>query len=268
MGLEFPQWVAALGSAGTHVRGIGEATQNRQDDSGQAHENDHSDRQRASTDPELSRLVSDIGTLQFAPPAITAPDPFETMSHQQIYDELHGRGSSGGIQAGNLEAAASGWRTLADNARQASEEYLTGVSNDIHQKWNGRAGQAAIDGTQAFAQSFHTLTDCFHLVAHGLKTIEAHLSQAKASVGKPENTTWSDESIAALPAQNFLKGTSYRVSEAQAQARWVMTTYYRPGAAEVDAKIPILPAPHNPVANAPGSPPDAAGPPPPARPTV
>lgn len=242
MGLDFPQWVDQLGNAAGQVLGLGEADQNKRDD--QQRTNDQKakwDADRAIVNNEWSGLLGEYGSDQFDERAITVRDPFETMSHQEIYDALKD------VDPGAINIKADGWRNLTKRARDAADVFSKGVESDISQYWNGQSGTAAINGTRVFATSFTQLAASFQMIAHGLDLMEGHLAQAKNSVGKPDDTTVGDKVINALPFQSVIKGPEYRATEAQENARFVMTKYYRPGAEDVDGHTPNLPKPKNPV---------------------
>ncbi|NEW36812.1 hypothetical protein GV791_30280 [Nocardia cyriacigeorgica] len=242
MGLDFPQWVDQLGHAAGQALGLGEADQNKRDD--QQRVNDEKakwDADRAIVNTEWSGLLGEYGSDDFDERAITVRDPFETMSHQEIYDALKD------VDPGAINIKADGWRNLTKRARDAADVFSKGVEADITQYWDGQSGTAAVNGTRVFATSFTQLAATFQMIAHGLDLMEGHLAQAKNSVGKPDNTTVGDKVINALPFQSVIKGPEYRATEAQENARFVMTTYYRPGAEDVDGHTPNLPQPKNPV---------------------
>lgn len=230
------QWMTSLFSGST------EATENKRNDTQLAEDQKTKwDQDRSIVGGEWSGLLSEYPNPQFAPRAILQRDPFETMSHQEIYSALEG------VDAGAINAKADGWRNLSNDVRDANKAFTDGVTNTIDQYWDGASGRAAVEGTRAFATELTALAASFQMVAHGLDLIEGHLAQAKNSVGKPDNVTIGDKIVSALPMQNVLKGPEYRANEAQETARWVMTTYYRPGAEDVDSKTPVLPQLKNPV---------------------
>ncbi|NUP29737.1 MAG: hypothetical protein HOQ44_24175 [Nocardia sp.] len=117
------------------------------------------------------------------------------------------------------------------------------VTIDLDQGWDGQSGTAAVNGVREFCTSFTSLAASFQMVAHGLDLMEGHLAQAKVSVGEPDSVTLGDKVINNLPFGDTFKSPQYRADEAQETARWVMTTYYEPGATDVDSRTPILPEP-------------------------
>ncbi|MFE3445224.1 hypothetical protein ACFXNW_19510 [Nocardia sp. NPDC059180] len=222
--------------------GFGEAGDNKEDDKQRSDDQKAKwDADRAIVNTEWAGLLGEYGSDQFAGRVITEKDPFETMSHQEIYDGVKD------VDPGLINTKADGWRNLTTAARDAAGVFSKGVEDDITAHWNGQSGTAAIEGTRAFATSFTQLAASFQMVAHGLDLMEGHLAQAKNSVGKPDNETFGDKVINALPFQSVVKGPEYRATEAQESARLVMTTYYRPGAEDVDGHTPNLPKPKNPV---------------------
>ncbi|WP_280235723.1 hypothetical protein [Nocardia cyriacigeorgica] len=242
MGLDFPEWVDQIGHAASEVLGLGEAGENKRDDKQRADDQKAKwDADRAIVNTEWSGLLGEYGSDQFAGRVIIDKDPFETMTHQEIYDAIKD------VDPAAINTKADGWRNLTTAARDAIGVFSKGVEDDITNYWNGQSGTAAIEGTRAFATSFTQLAASFQMVAHGLDLMEGHLAQAKNSVGQPDNTTFGDKVINALPMQSVIKGPEYRANEAQENARFVMTTYYRPGADDVDGHTPNLPKPKNPV---------------------
>ncbi|MFC9436578.1 hypothetical protein [Nocardia sp. NPDC057030] len=245
----FNDWMIAIG-AGSITGSSHEADKNKQDDQQRAADQKAKwDQDRAIVNNEWSNLLSEYGSGAFDAPAIKAQDPFETMSHQAIYNALEG------VQESEINAKADGWRNLSTDARNAVDEFKKGVEQDITQHWNGKSGSSAIDATREFSTSFSKLAATFQMVGHGLDLTQGHLAQAKSSVGKPDSYTLGDKFLDALPLQNVLKGPTHRAQEAESEARYVMTQYYRPGVNDVDKITPILPEPTSTVdKNNPGGP--------------
>ncbi|MFI7004323.1 hypothetical protein [Nocardia sp. NPDC050175] len=237
-------WVAAIGNvalgpgAGSVISSRHEADQNKRNDQQRASDEKAKwDQDRGYVNNEWSSLLSEYGTDKFDSRAIKAQDPFETMSHQAIYDALQG------VRSYAINAKADGWRRLSDDARTAVGEFANGVQQSITDHWNGKSGQSAIDATREFSTTFSKLAATFQMVGHGLDLIEGHLSQAKGSVGEPDNYTFGDKILDSLPGQNIIKGPTYRAQEAESDARFAMIQNYRPGVNEVDGITPILPEP-------------------------
>ncbi|WP_327148132.1 hypothetical protein [Nocardia sp. NBC_01329] len=219
------------------LNGSEEASKNKSDDTHLAEDQNTTwNQDRAAFGGEWSGLVNEFGG-QFAPSAILEKDGFPAMTHQQIWDALDG------VNSAMINDFATTWRGLTDKARTANKEFLDGVNADLEAGWNGQSGTAAVDGVREFSTSFTALAASFQMVAHGLDLMEGHLAQAKASVGEPDSVTLGDKVINSLPLGDTLKSPQYRADEAQETARWVMTTYYEPGAADVDSRTPVLPEP-------------------------
>ncbi|WP_405166956.1 hypothetical protein OG203_18705 [Nocardia sp. NBC_01499] len=258
----FNDWLVAIG-AGSITGSSREADKNKHDDQQRAaDEKSKWDQDRTYVNNEWSGLLSEYGSGTFDGPAIKAQDPFETMSHQAIFSALEG------VQEGEINAKADGWRNLSADARNAVDEFKKGVEQDITEHWNGKSGQSAIDATREFSTSFSKLAATFQMVGHGLDLTQGHLAQAKSSVGKPDSYTLGDKFLDALPLQNVLKGPTHRAQEAESEARYVMTEYYRPGVNGVDKITPILPEPTSSVdKNNPVGPGSNPGPSQPGNPT-
>ncbi|WP_280457142.1 hypothetical protein [Nocardia carnea] len=234
--------------------GDDEAEQNQETDSQLIEDQDKKwGDNRVAVNGEWLGLVTDFGG-QYAPPAILEKDGFEAMSHQQIWDLLQD------VNPGLINDKALAWRALADLTETANQDFLKAVDHDLDIGWNGQSATAAVNGVREFSNSLIPLVASFRLVAYGLDLIETHLGQAKASVGEPDNVTFRDKVVNILP-DDFFKTPQYRADEAQDTARRVMTTYYEPGAEEVDRKTPILPEPVKPVDDGSKPPPGTTPPP-------
>lgn len=221
--------------------GDDEATQNREADDKLIEDQDKAwGDNRVAVEGEWLGLVTDFGG-EYAPLAIVAKDGFESMTHQQIWDQLQG------VNAGLINDKALAWRALADLTEIANQDFLKAVNEDLNTGWNGQSGTAAVNGVREFSNSLIPLVAGFRLVAHGLDLMETYLGQAKASVGEPDNVTNRDKVVNFLLEDDFFKTPQYRADEAQDTARRVMTTYYEPGAERVDRGTPVLPEPAKPV---------------------
>lgn len=241
--VDFPVWVEQVGRLVVEpvLDGPDEARKNKDDDTRLAEDQNNTwNQDRAAVGGEWTGLVGEFDGA-FAPPAILEKDGFPAMTHQQIWDALKD------VNSALINDKANAWRSLTNEARAANQEFLDGVNADLEAGWNGQSGAAAVNGVREFCTSFTSLAASFQLVAHGLDLMEGHLAQAKASVGEPDDVTIGDNLINMLPLDDVLKTPQYRADEAQETARWVMTTYYEPGAADVDSKTPILPEPKKPV---------------------
>lgn len=227
----FSQWLNPI------TDGANQASKNKSDDTQRAEDQNSAwNQDRSAFGGEWSGLVNEFGG-QFAPPAILEKDGFPAMTHQQIWDALNE------VNPTAINDFATAWRNLTNEARAANKEFLDGVNADLEAGWNGQSATAAVNGVREFSASFNSLAASFQMVAHGLDLMEGYLAQAKASVGEPDSVTLGDKVINSLPFGDTFKSPQYRADEAQETARWVMTTYYEPGAADVDSKTPVLPEP-------------------------
>ncbi|MET8776775.1 hypothetical protein ABZV58_17370 [Nocardia sp. NPDC004654] len=259
----FEDWKYAFGVTGIVGDSILDAGKNERDDKNrEEQENSKWNQDRQIVGSEWAGLLAEYNNSRFADTVIKVDDPFDTMSHEEIYNALEG------VNHSEINSKANGWRDLSRDSRAAVDEFKTAVEKSIEEKWNGKSGTKAIEATRQFATTFTQLAASFQMVAHGLDLIEGHLEQAKSSVGKPDNLTVGDKIIDVLPFQNIVKGPSYRAEEAENQARYVMKTYYMPGAKDVDKNTPILPEPSSttdgkkdePVIPGPGPGPGGPGP--------
>ncbi|MEV6278384.1 PPE domain-containing protein [Nocardia sp. NPDC051832] len=231
--------VANLGSWISSVfGGSDEATKNKTTDQDKANQaNSTWQQDRDIVNKEWSSLLSESGAQPDPKMKLTKTDPFDTMSHEDLYNKLQG------INTGLINSAADGWRRLSADARTAIDTYTKGVNKSVEEKWDGKSASKAVEASKQFTTTFTQLAATFQMVGQRLDLIEGYLGQAKQSVGKPDNLTLGDKVIDALPAQSILKGPTYRADEAENQARYVMKTFYAPQVQQVSEAVPVLPEP-------------------------
>ncbi|MGQ4600835.1 hypothetical protein [Nocardia sp. R6R-6] len=203
---------------------------------------------------------------QPAPSKILSPEAFETWSHEQIWNALNGHDGVKGVEQGDINAGADGWRRLTEQATNAINAFRAGVDSDIETLWTGRAANSAMEATRTYSDEFRKLTVSFQMVANGIDLTQGYLDQAKRSVAPPETVDALGEFLGHIPGNGVLKLSQHRANEAEAHAQDVMSTVYQPGVLKVDGRTPLLPEPYNPVHNS-GDQPTHASPVPGSNPT-
>jgi hypothetical protein len=211
---------------------------------------------RAAKSTEWQQLS---GQYSDAAPRVAPVEPFATWSHRQIWDALHGDGKNGEVNAGDIAITADGWRKLVQDGNDAIDAFHKGIESDIQNLWVGKASNAAMDATRTYVTQALKLPVAFQEVANGISTLQGYLDQAKMSVEPPQELSSIDQILGHVPGNGVLKLHKYRADEAHARAQHIMTTFYQPGAQEVDARTPVLPTPVNPTQN-PGPGPNIPGP--------
>ncbi|MFD4460602.1 hypothetical protein [Nocardia sp. NPDC058480] len=177
--------------------------------------------------------------------AKVTPEPFSTWTHQQIWDALRGKDGQPGVDAGQINATADGWRRLTTGTETAVNNYRTSFERVLSEKWSGASGTSAIDGVKSYTTEAAKLPTTFQMVANGIDYMEGVLGQAKIAIPKPEEVSTFDEFIGHIPGNGVVKAAKHRANEAEEDARLFMIGTYQPGSITVDKQTPILPVPHN-----------------------
>ncbi|MFE9784168.1 hypothetical protein ACFYO7_02170 [Nocardia salmonicida] len=183
------------------------------------------------------------------------PEPFSTWTHQEIWDALRGKDGKPGVDAGQINATADGWRRLTTGTETAVNNYRTSFERVLSEKWSGASGTAAIDGVKNYTTEAAKLHTTFQMVANGIDYMEGVLGQAKIAIPKPEEVSSFDEFISQIPGNGVVKAAKHRANEAEEDARLFMIGTYQPGSITVDKQTPILPVPINNIGD-PGGVPD------------
>ncbi|MFD3704965.1 hypothetical protein ACFWUP_17665 [Nocardia sp. NPDC058658] len=202
---------------------------------------------------EWSRLLA--GTNVTMEGTKVVPEPFSAWTHKQIWDALNPENGQPGVDAGQINASADGWRRLTTGTETAVNNYRTSFERVLSEKWSGASGNAAIDGVKNYTAEAAKLPATFQMVANGIDYMEGVLGQAKIAIPKPEEVSSFDEFISHIPGNGVVKAAKHRASEAEEDARLFMIGTYQPGSITVDKQTPVLPLPHNNIGD-PGSVPD------------
>ena len=175
--------------------------------------------------------------------AIKSEEPFEGMSHAEIYSQVRG------IQSDEINAIADVWRALAGRSSDAATTFAAVAQAAIGEKWQGAAATKAARGIAAFSSGFADLPLAMQMTANGLDLLEARLAEAKANVPPPQQSAAADPgSFNPFERDSGWKTQYDRETELEEQVRTAMITQYRPGARVIDSQTPVLPVPENPIA--------------------
>lgn len=196
---------------------------------------------------EYSRLRSGFEG-SFAEKVLTGKmEAFGTMSHQDIWEALNGKGTAAGVSAAEINAGADGWRRLVTGTTTAVDSFRTKVEAAINGGWDGTSGSAAVEGVRTYATESAKLPTTFQMVANGIDLMEGALGQVKTAIPEPEEVSWIDEAFGHVPGNGVVKGAQHRANEAEASAQEVMTTVYQPNATHTDEQTPVLAVPKSTV---------------------
>ncbi|WP_446223844.1 PPE domain-containing protein [Nocardia sp. IBHARD005] len=210
---------------------------------------------------DRSTILSERGRLEtgfdgsFAKPVLTGKlDGFSALSHQQIWDALNGSGSQPGVDAGEINAGADGWRRLVTGMTNAVTQFNTRIDTAIRDGWDGTTANAAIDGVRTYSSEAQKLPTTFQMVGNGIDLMQGALAQAKMAIPEPYEVPWDEVLLAKIPGSDFLKSDQYQADEAERAAQEILERVYKPQAVVADEKTPVLAVPKNPLGdgNVPG----------------
>lgn len=194
---------------------------------------------------ERSDLTGRYGG-RYAARKVPKHENFDLWTHQQIWDALHGAGST--VSITEINDGADGWRRLDEGGhrsrhggmRAAVDVFRADVDRALETHWSGKAATAAMAGTKAYVGEAAKLAVTFQLMANCIDLLEGALGQSAAAVTDPGDVSGFDQAGEKIPTIGFVKQSKHDADEAQAEARRVMREVYQPAAKEVDDHTPVL----------------------------
>ncbi len=210
---------------------------------------------------DRSTILSERGRLEsgfdgsWAKPVLSGKlESFDSLTHQQIWDALNGSGSQPGVDAGEINAGADGWRRLVTGMSNAVTQFNTRIDTAIRDGWDGTTANAAIDGVRTYSTEAQKLPTTFQMVGNGIDLMQGALAQAKMAIPEPYEVSWDEKLLGAIPGSDFLKSDQYQAEEAERAAREILERVYKPQAVVADEKTPVLAVAKNPLGdgNVPG----------------
>ncbi|MET4047463.1 MULTISPECIES: hypothetical protein [unclassified Rhodococcus (in: high G+C Gram-positive bacteria)] len=180
----------------------------------------------------------------YEPKAVFDDDPFEAMSHGEIFGKVEQ------FQPERAEESSNNWRAIGAHAAEGADQFAQAMAAVNSTSWQGPSATAAVDGVQAYTKSTAELKTTAHLVANKLLEAYTGLQQTKASVPPPLATGPFEKVLDAVPGfivPGALKQAQHAREEAEEAARQVMRSVYMPVVHQSDDQVPILPTALDPV---------------------
>lgn len=180
----------------------------------------------------------------YEPKAVFDDDPFEAMSHGEIFGKVEQ------FQPERAEESSKNWRAIGAHAAEGADQFAQAMTTVNSTSWQGPSATAAVDGVHAYTKSTAELKTTAHLVANKLLEAYTGLQQTKASVPPPLTTGPFEKVLDAVPGfivPGALKQAQHAREEAEEAARQVMRSVYMPVVHQSDDQVPILPTALDPV---------------------
>lgn len=180
----------------------------------------------------------------YEPKAVFDDDPFDAMSHGEIFEKVEQ------FQPERAEESSNNWRAIGAHAAEGADQFAQAMAAVNSTSWQGPSATAAVDGVHAYTNSTAELKTTAHLVANKLLEAYTGLQQTKASVPPPLPTGPFEKVLDATPGflvPGALKQAQHAREEAEEAARQVMRSVYMPVVHQSDDQVPILPTALDPV---------------------
>lgn len=237
--------VVQVGTASTRVLQHFTDDRGNFDDEITAAERD-GNQQREETWALRDQLTPHTSALEYSDHAIVEDDPFDAMSHTQIYEHVNQ------MDPAVLDAVSSSWNAISSRVADGIEAFNSAVSAAVGEGWQGQGGSAALEAVLAYASNGRELETRVELVANKVDEAQIALGQAKRSIPAPDGASFAEQVISLVPGASW-RQAQYEAEEAERLARQVMKETYLPFMKRADDQVPILLPAFNPVTSGAGS---------------
>ncbi|KAF0847958.1 hypothetical protein [Nocardia caishijiensis] len=196
-------------------------------------------------------------TQQVVPPVM---ESFVDMSHSRIMQFVES------IDVGQLSTSIQGWNQLATDTTAKATAFHDNISKEMERGWAGSAATQALASTKAYLADIHKVDQAAKLIANKMDEARSGLQQVKYSVpheSENQGDTVLGTVVSVLsPVTGLIidSQSAGRAEAAQAAARQVMQTVYKPVAEQADTQVPKVPQPANPQQDDPANGDPGAGP--------
>ncbi|MDG3011297.1 hypothetical protein G4X40_14165 [Rhodococcus sp. D2-41] len=187
----------------------------------------------------------------FEPRAITAMDPFNSWTAQQIYDKVTV------LQTGAMHDVAQEWGSIGADLHNSVFTMGQDAKAAIEGQWTGTAAEAALAGISAHAADANRLGDDFDMIKIKAETTATAIDATKPAIPNPALLGPAPDPLAL--AGLGLKQWNTAQQEATIEARMAMNSVYAPAMYEADISVPKIAQPTDPVDGPPASAPAAFG---------
>lgn len=204
------------------------------------------DAERARAWGERDALSAQTSSLQYSEHAIVDDDPFDAMSHSEIFDHVNE------MDPATLSAIGEAWKAIAGRVEAGIGKFRSDVNGAITEGWQGRGGSAALEAVLAYSADAGELKVRVDLISNKIEEAKIALHEAKRSIPAPDGASTVEMILSMVPGATW-KQAQYEAEEAERQARQVMKDVYLPYMKRADDQVPILPAAFNPVTGSGGA---------------
>lgn len=227
--------------------------------------------QRSNLSNELDRESRALDSKGVLDPAVGPHmENFDSMDHSEIKRLVET------LNPGSVLESAQSWRKAEQMMTQLSGTFRNDIQNIIAADWEGDAATRAQSAVNTYVSESDNLGHALNIVGSKLEWAYTGFDQTKRTLPEPDSRSFADILRGgAMTVLGMPGGISKIVddgNEAQAQAREIMNTVYKPVVYETDSGVPKLPAAYNPIANPsgdrPGDPSIPGGTPPQIHPTI
>ncbi|MFC4124469.1 hypothetical protein [Nocardia rhizosphaerae] len=178
-------------------------------------------------------------------PQVLGPvmESFHDMSHSRIMQFVDS------IDVGQMSTSIDGWNQLADDTTTKATAFHDSIQREMERGWAGSAATQALANTRQYLADIHRVDQAARLIANKMAEARSGFQQVKYSV--PHESESQTGSKMGLVVSYLMPGTpvlmdsaaTARAEAAQAAAREVMNTVYKPVAVQSDTQVPKVPAP-------------------------
>ena len=198
------------------------------------------DVERARAWGERDALTAQTSSLEYSEHAIVDDDPFDAMSHSEIFDHVNE------MNPATLSAIGEAWKAIAGRVEAGIGKFQNDVNGAITEGWQGAGGSAALEAVLAYSADAGELKVRVDLISNKIEEAKIALDEAKRSIPAPDGASTVERFLSMVPGATW-KQAQCEAEEAERQARQVMKDVYLPSMKRADDQVPILPAAFNPV---------------------
>ncbi|GEM29816.1 hypothetical protein NN3_08230 [Nocardia neocaledoniensis NBRC 108232] len=173
-------------------------------------------------------------------------ESFHDMSHARIRQFVES------IDITQMSTSIQGWTQLADDTTAKATAFHDNIQKEMERGWAGAAATQALASTKQYLADIHKVDQAARLIANKMAEARSGFQQVKYSVPH-ESESQSDTKMGVIvqilsPMSGLAmdSASTARAEAAQAAAREVMNTVYRPVALQSDTQVPKVPAPTKP----------------------
>ncbi|MGZ4557870.1 MAG: hypothetical protein ACXVGB_04490 [Mycobacteriaceae bacterium] len=204
--------------------------------------------QQAAIRNEQQPALAGLAGGEVVPPAITAHDNFDAMSHQDMWKVAQN------LDFGQMHGTADVWGDMGKVTEPAVADFGRSVSNAIAGGWNGQGADAAANVTGEYVARGNELAAALKLTSTNFHLAAVGASETRARVQPPTQIDQSELAAAQarsvvnpMASLNDLVVQVQRQEEARKVAVGVMEASYTPVYVQSDTGVPVLPVPVSPL---------------------